>query len=94
MNSWIDRAKTFWFGPVESIRLNAFSRCLSVALLIYIGDRSRTPYEWLTAAGYHPSPAVAFPHYPGPLPLLPPWLVPLFIGLFIGSIVGLVALDR
>ena len=46
----------FWYGEVESIRLEALRQGLGYCLLAYMLLRSQYATEWLTAGGFHPSP--------------------------------------
>jgi len=76
----------YWYGPVPAIRLAAFRQGLLFMLAIYMLARWMHAEEWLTAAGFHPSPRADRVSAPQ-LPLLPPALLPVLgVGLF-GAIV-------
>lgn len=74
----IERARAawdgFWYGEVESIRLEALRQGLGYCLLAYMLLRSQYATEWLTAQGFHPSLA-ADPNNAPHLPLMSPSLL-------------------
>lgn len=82
--------KHFWFGPVDPIRLKAFRVCLGISLLLYMAFRWWHAGEWLTADGFHISPA-NLPYFEWTVPLLPQEMLPVFGILFFGSMVAFIA---
>jgi hypothetical protein len=79
----------FVFGGVDPIRLQVFRSLFALTLLVYVFDRSQTPYEWLTWEGFHVSPEYTRGYKVRP-PLLPPSLVVPFLGAYMWSIVLLI----
>lgn len=75
----------FWHGEVPAIRLAAFRQAFLWTLLIYFAAWARFAPEWLTEAGYHPSPEVDPSNAPG-LPLLPAWALPWVGAIFFGAL--------
>lgn len=87
---WLDRAYILTFGPTDPVRLDLFTRCLTLVLFVYTLDRSLTPYEWLTARGFHVSAENELVFLPTPFPLLPEVLVLPFLVIYLGCILGVV----
>lgn len=87
MHTLLRRADQFCFGPVDPIRLAAFRVCFTIALAALVIDRARTPYEWLTARGFHFSAENRSFFTPPPPPLLPEWLLWPFLAFFFAGIV-------
>lgn len=79
-----------WFAPVDPIRLEAFQRCLSVSFLLYMAERFKHVYEWLTERGYHPTEQSKAWFRIDPFPLLPTWAVPIFGLVLFGSTLALI----
>lgn len=80
-----ERWNEYWYGPMPAIRLAAFRQGVLFMLAIYMLARWSHAAEWLTSAGFHPSPRADGVNTPQ-LPLLPPALLPyLGVALF-GSI--------
>jgi hypothetical protein len=78
---WIE----FWFAELPATRLAAFQQAILFTLVFYLLERWRFAGEWLTTAGFHPSPAVD-PVYAPQVPLVPEgWLAVVGVLLF-GSI--------
>lgn len=75
----------FWYGEVASVRLDVFRQAVLLTLAFYMLQRWMYVGEWLTIAGFHPSPAADGGHAPM-FPLLPTALVPAFGALLFGSI--------
>jgi hypothetical protein len=80
----------FWYAPQPAVRLDAFRQALLFSLALYMVAWWSHAGEWLTAAGFHPSPAADRVHAPQ-LPLLPPALVwPVGAALFAGLALAIV----
>lgn len=58
------RWKTFWYGRIDPIRLTAFRWAFCWSLLFYVVSWLRYGAEWLTPAGFHPSPAASAAYGP------------------------------
>lgn len=72
----------FWYEPVDPVRLDAFRQAFTYSLVFYTLAWAQHAGEWLTAVGYHPSPAVDGRNSPH-LPLLAgATLVPFFVVYF------------
>ncbi len=82
------RAIAWALGPVPAIRLESFRWMLTFALLIYTLAWSMDASEWLTAAGYHVSPA-ASQGLQLPVLLLGRVALPVFLVVYIGSMVAI-----
>ncbi|HLF18927.1 MAG TPA: hypothetical protein VI749_08590 [Candidatus Omnitrophota bacterium] len=80
-----DRIKQFWFAPCDTIRLDTFRFALGIFLLLYMHERWLYASEWLTPAGFHPSPGNQ-PFHPLSVPLLPEEALPFFGAVLFGSI--------
>ena len=81
----------FLFGPTDAVRLSTFRRWFTLALLVYLADRSMHPFEWLTEEGFHPSTSARSIYYPRQLPLLPTWAVaPFLVAMFTSVILLLI----
>jgi len=79
------RWQRFWYAPMPAIRLEAFRQALLFSLVMYMLHRYMYASEWLSTAGFHPSPAAD--RYNAPqLPLLTPAMVPLFGVALFGSL--------
>lgn len=74
-----------WYAPIPAIRLDAFRQVLLFSLVFYLGARFMFAAEWLTSAGFHPSPAADPSLAPG-FPLLPAGLVPALAALTFGGL--------
>jgi hypothetical protein len=85
VDRWNDRWNELWYGPVPAIRLAAFRQAILFMLAIYMLARWMHAAEWLTVAGFHPSPRADRINTPQ-LPLLPPALLPAFGVLLFTSI--------
>lgn len=81
-----ERWDQFWYAPVATIRLDAFRQGLLYMLAIYMLAWWMHADEWLTVAGFHPSPAADRINTPQ-LPLLPPALLPAFGIVLFASII-------
>lgn len=82
MNAYFQKQMRFWLGPGGAVRLEAFRVCIGIALFFYMGFRWQYGREWLTAAGFHVSPA-SLPYFDWAVPLLPEKLLPWFgLGFF------------
>ena len=79
------RWEQFWYGEVPGVRLDVFRQAVLLTLAFYMLERWMYVGEWLTTAGFHPSPAADGGHAPI-LPLLPATLVPALGALLFGSI--------
>ncbi|MEE3331055.1 MAG: HTTM domain-containing protein [Myxococcota bacterium] len=84
------RIDRFVFGGIDPIRLDAFRRCISVTLLVYLCDRLMHPFIWLSDAGYHRSTAVQMPSTIPSLPTLPTELVLPFAVFYLAAVIGLI----
>lgn len=82
MRRLAERWNEYWYAPMPAIRLDAFRQALLFTLVLYMLARWMHAAEWLTAVGFHPSPAADRINAPQ-LPLLPvQWLPLLGVGLF------------
>jgi len=88
-SSIIDNQKRFWLGPVDGIRLGVFRACLGLSLLFYMAFRWRYASEWLTAQGFHISPA-NLPYFDFSVPLLSDATLPLFGILYFVNIIAFI----
>lgn len=79
-----ERWDRFWYAEVAATRLDAFRQALLFSLVLYMLARWMHAEEWLTAQGFHPSPAADL-RYASVVPLLPPALLPAFGALLFGS---------
>jgi hypothetical protein len=89
----IDRARAawqrFWYEPVDPIRLDAFRQAFTYTLVFYTLGWAQHASEWLTAVGYHPSPAVD-PYYAPHVPLLPPAALAPFLAVYVGAMLAVI----
>lgn len=85
-----DKLKVFLFGGMDPIRLDVFRRLLSLTLIAYVVERARTPFEWLTHEGFHPSPETQHWFLPPTAPVMPTWLVFPFLTFFLACALALV----
>ena len=83
----MNRVMDWAMAPCSGLRLKAFRWALTLALLIYTVAWALDAHEWLSAAGYHISPAASH-GFARALPLLPGFLVPVFLLLYLGSMVA------
>ena len=74
----------FWYGEVSAVRLDAFRQALLYTLALYLMARWMYASEWLTAIGFHPSPA-ADPRNTARVPLLPAGWLSGFAAVLLGS---------
>lgn len=77
VDRWNERWNECWYGPMPAIRLAAFRQAILFTLAIYMLARWMHAAEWLTVAGFHPTPRADRINTPQ-LPLLPPALLPAF----------------
>jgi len=84
----LTKARNFWLGPVDPIRLETFRVVTGLSLLLYLAARWRYAAEWLTPLGYHMSSRV-FTAVPV-APPLPTWALPGFGLLMFGGVLGLI----
>jgi hypothetical protein len=89
MSAWRERALEWAFGPVDGIRLDVFRRAMAWSLLLYTLAWSRNAVEWLTPAGYHPSPEASL-GLQMTVPLLGPVSVWVFLALYMASMAAVV----
>lgn len=75
-------------GPHSAVQLESFRWTLTLALLVYTLAWTVEAREWLSAAGYHISPA-ASGGLQLPVPRLGPLSLPLFLLVYIGSMVAI-----
>ena len=90
MSAFFQKQWRFWLGPGGAARLEAFRVCLGLSLLLYVGFRWQYAREWLTAAGFHVSPA-SLPYFDLAVPLLPENFLPWFGLIFFGAICAFIA---
>ncbi len=87
----MERWDRFWFGEIDSLRLQVFRICLGIALLCYMAFRWQYAQEWLTEAGFH-LPVTLLPYHSVAVPLMPVaalgWGGILFFVSIMGFIVG------
>jgi hypothetical protein len=79
-----EKLNAFWLASMDAVPLRVFECCFTFAFLVRMGRNLLNWEEWLTTAGFRPSPteylALGYPH---PLPPLEPWMVPVFaMGIF------------
>jgi hypothetical protein len=80
--TWRERWDRWWYAEIPAIRLDTFRQVIVLSLIVYMLHRFMYASEWLSAVGFHPSPAADKINAPQ-VPLLPPGLVPVFgVGLF------------
>lgn len=81
----IRRWELFWHAPMPAIRLEVFRQALLLSLFVYLLHRFMFAAEWLSAIGFHPSPAVDRFNAPQ-VPLLPAGWIAGFGGVMFGSL--------
>jgi hypothetical protein len=54
----------FWYGGTDPIRLESFRWAFTWSLLFYVATWLGHGHEWLTSAGFHPSPDVSHVYAP------------------------------
>ena len=79
-----------WFAPIDPTRLATFERVLSITFLLYMAERFKHAYEWLTARGYHTTHETKAWFQIDPFPLLETWMVPIFGVILFGSTLALI----
>ena len=79
-----------WFAPIDPIRLATFERLLSITFLLYMGERFKHAYEWLTERGYHTNELTKAWFQITSFPPLEAWMVPIFGVVLFGSTLALI----
>jgi len=72
----VGRVSELLFGPIESVRLDAFRRVLGLSLLVWFATFWPDAREWLTPEGFHVGSESRHAFQPPPAPLLAPSLLP------------------
>lgn len=85
----LQAALAWAFGPVDGIRLDVFRRAMAWSLLLYTLAWSRNAAEWLTPAGFHPSPEASLGLQMS-IPLLGPVSVWVFLALYMATMLAVV----
>ncbi len=81
------RSYSFWLGPQDPVRLDAFRVVFAATLLLYTLTWGQYGGEWLTSRGFHLSNHAAGAYWPV-LPPLPPWALAPFLMAYLGAIVA------
>lgn len=81
----LERARDWALGPTDGLALDLTRRALAWALLLYTLAWGQNAIEWLTPAGFHPTPEVTRGLQMG-TPLLGETTVWLFLAVYAGAI--------
>jgi hypothetical protein len=79
----------FWYAPVDPVRLDAFRQAFTYTLVFYTLAWAQHGAEWLTDAGYHPSPAADAYRSPH-VPLLTSSTLLPFFAVYLGAMVAVI----
>lgn len=83
------RWREFWYAPIDPVRLDAFRQAFTYTLVFYTLGWFQHAEEWLTAEGFHPSPA-ADPRYAPHVPLLPTGAVSGFFAVYFAAMAAVI----
>lgn len=82
-----ERVSSFWLGPGDPVRLDAFRVVFAATLLLYTLTWGQYGVEWLTSRGFHLGPEAVGAFWPV-VPPLPPWALAPFLLVYVGAIVA------
>lgn len=84
-----ERWRSFWYAPVDPVRLDAFRQAFTYTLVFYTLAWFQHADEWLTAEGFHPSPDADARNAPQ-LPLLPGGAVAGFFAAYFAAMAAVI----